>query len=233
MDDGATRAPESTEHPAPEAFKPPADGSWVPRARLNDLSRKLAEKDVELEKLRQQPVRQPDLTRQELEAAVAAGKLSRDEADHRWEEQFTRRVVAETETRLDAQEQKRRVAGEIRRFEEAMPSLKDESSDAYDAVRVEYGRLVDLGLPHGPTTVLAATKAVFGSADRLKVKPEGSRPETFEDRTGGGEDETRAGKPKLTQRQRDYYTKAMNAGQYASWDEVYKELSGYTAPPRR
>lgn len=166
----------------------------------------------------------------ELRSLVASGELSTEAADEIKERQLRKSITEEVTGAVRQSSQATQLRTELDAYEKAVPGLADNTTDEYARVEQEYRYLINnVGQAEGPGTMVAAARAVFGPLAALKstAKVETKR-EVFEeggsgsgDATGGADKE----KPKLTQRQKDYYRPKIEQGLYKNWDEVIAEVS--------
>ena len=216
-----------------EQFTPPADGSWVPRDRLNSEMDKRRDVEKELQTMREAN-QKPQFSRAQLDAAVDAGEISEIERDSYVEEQIETRVTDRITTQLASKETTQRVQAQLDEYAIAVPDASKEGSDIHNRVAAEYRDLVSFGYDNDdPKTALAAVKAVLGPLSALKTKaPVSKEPDTYEDtRGGGGGEEEDSGKDvrwnDLDTRQKDFYVKAIDRGAYPDRKAVLKELTTY------
>ena len=228
---------EAVEADASGEFKPPKDGSWVPRERLN---RALAKADAaqarldELSRKASPAAKTPD--RATLLAQVEAGKMTRAQAETVWEkglvQQVADRVVGQVAAVQTQQTVQQRIAG----YETQFPALKDQESDTFKAATAELQRLMELGLPDVPGTVLVAVEKVLGPLKGLAARQSGA---SSEEGGGAGQPNRRPSGAKLTwndldTRQKEYYDRAIDGGGYADRAAVLAQLEKYASgqPPR-
>lgn len=171
-------------------------------------------------------------TRAQLNASVASGDITQDQADELFEAQLEKKLTAkiktETVSTVGAAEQSRTVQGKIDGYVDAYPDLVKEDSDLRAKVQVEFDELVSLGdSPKDVATQLKAIRAVCGP---LKAKGRKAAPDTFDD-TGGtgdnGEKPDTAGWAKgLGATQKKHYQKLIDRGIYkgASDPKLLSEL---------
>lgn len=248
-----TPNPDATKGAGGTGFVPPADGSWVPRERLNEataevrtLSERLARLEGRLSALPsggQPPVApRPELkktyTRQELNAAVARGGLTREQADDVWavqlESNIATKVDQTTAQAVAAVVRAQRLDSELGQYRTLVPdAFVDNGNAQRGRVRQEWEYLTSLGHPDSPETELAALRAAFGPAAALSTarqKPDTreTHQETFASGDGGdsGADTPDPGKPPkgLTRDEYAYYDDLRRKGIYRDWNAVREEL---------
>lgn len=225
-----------------DEWRPPSDGSWVPKARLDTALGQLRETRGSLEQVQQRLERLEqksasngegqEYTRAQLLAAVEEGQVSQAQADEIWERQIERRVERkmgeEIERRSVQSQRSTLVTSELNRYKSAVPELLEDGSDVRQRVESEYTFLLSTGLNPGLETELAAVRAVLGPADRLKANPGARRQETHQE-TGYGSDSGTGGKDRsfkdrLSPSYRAYYDDQIRKGRYKNWKAVEDEL---------
>ncbi len=230
---------DSTENNSPPSennaeFKPPSDGSWVPRERLNKLSAKIDDLSKQLSKQVEEKNTPKPVSRKDLLEKVDAGEMSQVEADEISEKQLEYRVADQVETVIKNTAVATKLQEELSAYENSVPELSDESSELYANVKREYQYLVQtLGMPDTTNTTLAAVRSIVGPANALKKI--GIRKQTgdgHQENSGNGTSgsSNSGGKtPQMTTRQKEYYSNGIRNGAYENWDAVYKELKAYNA----
>ena len=219
-------------------FVPPRDGSWIPRDRLNTVSAKLdgaTHRIGELEKQIKEANKPPEHTRDELLTKVEAGELTQAAYDDYFAVQTKNSVVSEVSDVLEQRDKKAVISAEIAAYEEAVPALKDTSSETYQRVVVEHNYMVNtLGHPPGAGTAAMAARSVLGPLSSLKARIPELNPGTHNE-TGGGESGGQAAGDstpsptwdKLTARQKAHYDKAISSGGYPDRAAVLEEIKGH------
>jgi len=224
-------------------FVPPSDGSWIPKkvfdSRINELRGDLARSNAEREALAKAQVeaaKPKALTRTELNAAVADGKLTQEAADAEWE----RQVIATAETRAAAaaanevrqREVSGRIEADLAEYRSLVPDAWEPGTKDRGRVAREYEALVGMGFPATKGTEVAAMRAAFGdpaAIRRSRATGRSGPAETFAETGGSAERDTGAedkdGPPKnLEPRFKAYYEHAISQGVYKDWTEVKEEL---------
>ena len=228
------------------------DGETVPRtqliAALNSAERKYesqlatmrAEFDAKLEaQIKAKPADSPKrYTRVELNAAVEAGQVSRDQADAELDRQAREEVSRVALETVNAAEGKRFIDSEIARYKAVAPEILDDAHDTRKKIREEFAALVKVGDdPNNVVTQWKAIRSVLGSVDRLEKARSGIEQHEFHRETGGGGGGREGGgKPAfeatLTQRERAHYQRLITSGTYKDWAEVEAEMK-YAKPAIR
>lgn len=230
--------------------KPPKDGEWIPKARFDEAIGGLKDKvrDLEVALAKAGPRREADppkrYTRSELKAAVTAGSLSEDQANDIWDNQLRDEVKstatsAAHETITQA-ERGRRINGDIAEYTGLIPGITQDGHQDRTRVKEEFDYLVSLGHPKSVETELAAIRAAFGPIERLKQARSGRSGADHHREAGGSGGPSRqhnqaSGKlvDTLTERERGYYQKQIDGGQYRGWDDVESVLKHANPATRR
>ena len=221
-------------------FQPPRDGSWVPRGRLNDVLAKLDGVSRELQEVKkgqEEANAPPKHTRDELRAKVDAGDVSQASYDEYFARESENRVVQQVSTELDQRDKGKALSAELAAYEEAVPALKDNASEAYQRVAQEYNyALQTLGSPEGPGTMVMAARSVLGPLSSLRAKIPETNPQTHGETGGGTEGGQESGNAapaitwdKLSARQKDFYERGILVGAYADRAAALKELTDHRA----
>jgi hypothetical protein len=201
------------------------------RARERDERVRLDERIKALEKKPEAPEREH--TRAELQSLVEDGKLTQGQADDILDRQRDRRYSRELDERLErrdaANQVQQDVVYEMRRYQEAIPKVKDQGSEERARVQTEFNYLIAKGDdPDSLSTQLKALRMAFGPVEKLQETTDATR-ETHQET--GGAAEPAGGKaaadepPKdLSPRELRHYQKGLDQGRYKNWDEVRAEL---------
>ena len=220
---------EGVEPETSREFKPPKDGSWVPRERLNRALAKADAAQARLDELsrKAQSAAKP-LDRATLLAQVEAGKITRAQAETVWEQGLVKQVADRVAGQISAVQTQQTVQQRVAGYEAQFPALLDHESDTFKAATAELQRLMELGLPDVPGTVLVAVEKVLGPLKGLAARPTGAMSEE----AGGAGSPARRGDGKLTwadldARQQAYYDKAIDNGGYKNRAEVLAQLEKY------
>lgn len=219
-------------------WKPPTDGSWIPKVRVDEWVGELKAKITALEAKqneRHEPPPKP-LTRAELKALVDEDRITEDAADAYWHKQEREIITAEVTEKVAAGlTQKQRATATAHALEEyrtLVPAAWDASSKERSKVAREYKALTDLGFPSNATTEVAALRAAFGDPDTIRASRSGRRgPGETHVETGGGDKPNGGGAdddgpPKgLDKTKSTYYQRQIDKGIYPDWKAVRAELS--------
>lgn len=220
-------------------FQPPRDGSWIPRERLNTVLAKLdgaTQRITEVEKKLEEANKPPEHTREELLAKVESGDVSQAAYDEHFARESENRVTRQIGEDLDARQKTVAITAEITAYEEAVPALKDTSSETYQRVAQEYHYQVNtLGQPPGAGTTAMAARSVLGPLSSLRAKIPEANPQTHGETGGGaGESMVQSGGEKtsmawndLSKRQKEHYETAIRSGAYSDRAAVLEELTGH------
>lgn len=193
----------------------------------------------------QQPQR---YTRAQLNAAIAAGQITQDQADEMLDGQTRADVLATSQAVANntvAQAQaKDRVEKEIARYTKLEPDIMKDGNDVRERVRAEFRYLVSLGdSAQSLNTELKAIRMVLGNIDQFEAARSGRADHESHRETGGGGggggNRGAGGKSlydQLDDASKAHYDKMLNAGQYTSKADIEAELkwAGRTpAAPRQ
>lgn len=248
------------EDESPDGDGKPKDGEKViPESRLKAaLSNQRVSYEQKLNALRDEleafkagmkaatPEKKPDApkryTRAELKVAVDANQITQEQADDildrqlkaEAKEEATREALAVVSER----QKKERVETEIAKYRRLKPEVMERGSEVRQRVAEEYRSLVEAGSPETEATELAALKVVLGPVEKLE-KAAGARRSADHDEQGGGND----GRPKqksggklvdnLPARDKDFYQKQIDRGEYKDWAAVETMLQKYASPTIR
>jgi len=240
--------PEGESQEGKGEFKPPKDGSWLPRERVKEMiasavSRAKDEFSAKIEEIKAQgqakaePAR--EYTKAQLSEFVEAGKLSQDAADQLWENQIveraTRKAVDAATSAVASGNLQRTISQQMAEFKALIPDAWEEGTPEREKVAKAYRSLLTDGIKGSSEQLeLQALKQAFGDpADIRRARSFGKNgpQDSFEDSGGGGnrhrqgEDDGADGPPKgLDSRQRAHYEKGIASGRYKDWSEVRAEL---------
>ena len=234
---GNNAGTESSNQDDKTTFIPPKDGSWIPRERMNEVK---ASKDAQIASLQAAlaaltsrvetgDVQKPK-TRAELAEAVTSGKMTQVQAADIWEAQRKAEIEADVLAKVEQRSQAQSKQTAVQTYEQAIPALKDPESVESRKLAAEHRHLVaELGLPNNDATVLAALRASFGPVEAVRpLKRKDSEPYA----EGGGDGNTSEvdGVPglQLTNREKDFYGRAIKGGLYKDWNEVKAERASKT-----
>lgn len=240
--------PEEESHKDGE-FKPPKDGSWLPRSRVKEMiaSAVTKAKDefsaqvaplIEAAKAKNEvkaaPVQQ--YTKAQLSEFVEAGRLTQEAADQVWENQIveraTRQAVESANNVVASRDQQRNIVQQMAEFKNLVPEAWEVGSSERERVEDAYAALKSVGIKGTKDELeLAALIAAFGDPAKIR-KARGfgrSGPaESFEDAGSAGRrsrGEEAEGPPRnITSEQRAHYERGIAAGRYKDWSDVKEEL---------
>ena len=231
----------------------PGDGGTVPKkqfiAALHNATRKTEALEAELAELKAQvkakPAEAPKrYSRMELNAAVAAGTITQEQADAQIEAQIhgdaettAQRTALNTITSV---ERNRHVASEIARYSTIAPEILEEGNDTRARIQQEYTYLTGtLGDRAGADTQLKAIRAVLGPVDQVERSRGGRSQHESHRETGGAGGSAGGGKQKtgkladqLNAAARSHYEDGIKQGRYKDWAAVEDELK-YAKPAVR
>lgn len=188
----------------------------------------------------QQPQR---YTRPILNAAVAAGQVTQDQADVLWDTQVAADQAAIANNAVNAAQQRGKVDAEIARYTKLEPGILKDGHDVRERIKTEFKYLVGLGdSAQSVNTELKAIRMVLGNIDQFEAARSGRADhESHRETGGGGGGGTRGAGGKslydqLDDASKQHYDKMLNAGQYKDKSEIEAELkwAGRTpAAPRQ
>lgn len=254
---GAPQGDGSHKGTGSEGWKPPTDGSWLPKVRVDELiagakaeatraveqTAKLAAEVQALKDAAQQRQAPKPLSRAELNQLVADGKVTQEAADAEWERQVI--DTATTRARQAARDegtQREREATVGRQLEEyrgLIPEAWEIGSKERAKAAKEYRYLTEtLGQTDSKATEVAALRAAFGDPEAIKASRSTGRSGPAEthsevggaERAGDGGKDDAEGPPKgLDTRRKAYYEQQIQKGRYADWKAVREELK-YSRP---
>lgn len=158
-------------------------------------------------------------TRAELDAQVAAGRITADAADRVIEDQIVERAAERAAQQTAAQATTQTVEQKIARYLDLVPELKAQKGPAFERAAREYQSLVESGLPDSQATRLAALRTTFGTIDALAAAAgNDGRRETHQEGGGGAGapagDSTGEWTRGMNNRQKAHYRKLIDAGVY-------------------
>lgn len=230
--------------------KPPKDGEWIPKARFDEAIGGLKDKvrDLEVALAKSGNTREADppkrVTRSELKAAVTAGNLSEDQANDIWDKQLldsvTSTATSAAHNTITQAERERRVNGDIAAYTRLMPGITQDGHADRARVKEEFDYLVSLGHPKTVETEAAAIRAAFGPIERLeraRAGRSGAEHHREAGASGGSSRQNSQASGKLvdtlTEREKGYYQKQIDSGQYKGWDDVEAVLKHANPATRR
>lgn len=231
------------------AWKPPSDGSWLPRVRVDEMvneARGAAARAAdearraqsELEALRAErakPQEAKPISRAELKQLVEDGKITQDAADAHWEAQVVR--TAEVKARAAAAEEvegrnrESVVKRHLEEYRQLIPAAWEVGAKERAKAEKEFKALREMGFPDNKVTEVAALRAAFGDPDAIKAARSTGKngPGEAHVEVGGGERPGESGAdadgaPKgLTEREKNHYQNLINRGITKDWKAVAEE----------
>ena len=139
-------------------------------AREKEKGIRLEERLRLVEEQKGKPLADKIYTPDEIEAAIAEGKITRADGTAYIARVETRKVLEEEKQRQIQARPLERAQAEIGEYFDYVPDLKDPSSTSYQKAEKEYQRLVDRGLPDNWITKAEAIRSTNGSLDVLRQK---------------------------------------------------------------
>jgi hypothetical protein len=169
-------------------------------------------------------------TREELDAAVEDGKITRATADQIIDKQIEDRAAERAARKVRSEELLKTLDAKIGEFEAVVPDLADKNSDAFKKVAAEYNRMLSLGSPSTKATELLALERVFGTPERAKGggRHLDSHAESFgggspAPRKPGGKENENEAPSDLTAREKQHYQHQIDRGVMSGWKQVREE----------
>ena len=231
-------------------WKPPSDGSWLPKVRVDEMvnsargeasrvAEEAARLRAEVEALKASKVEAAapkPLTRAELKSLVEDGKITQDAADAAWDKQVieTAKSEATKAARGEVEGQKRdgAVNQQLAEYKQLVPAAYEAGTKERARAEKEFNKLIELGFPNNRATEVAAMRATFGDPEAIKAArstgkngPGESHAEVGGGDRPGGNGADADGKPKgLTPRQDAHYSNLISRGVMKDWKAVAEEL---------
>ena len=212
------------------------------KAALKDQERRLTQafEDRLAEATKAKPASQSHYTKAQLDAAVAAGQITQEQADAQLQAQADERASRVALETVSAAERSRLVSSEVARYKAIAPEILDDSHETRKSIQAAFDGLVELGdNPKDVATQLKAIRSVLGPIDRLERSRSGrSQHDTHVEIGGsggsGGDRKQKTGKlvDQLNADSRRYYERKIESGVYPNWDVVESELK-YAKPAVR
>ena len=170
----------------------------------------------------------PQLSREDMQAGVDAGKITQGQMDAELERQLEARVEQKVSTQQEIKDRGAKIGSQIEMYVERVPDINDPTSDNHKRVRAEFADMRKLGYPNDATTELAALRAVIGPIDKVKIPETGNVDREVDTTThtgAGGEESTekKASGPGPIKGVADhfveYWTEGIKGGRYKGWDD--------------
>lgn len=218
--------------------------------RVNEVTARFAEKEAALQrqidelKAQSNPANKPApvYTREQLTAAVEAGKMTQAQANTVWDRQ-QQRLITETAANTAADlvnktQREARLQSTIDKYAEKFPDiLKPGTADRQKVAEEVAVQQRDFGL-QGIDAEVAALRVVFGRENTLRFDTKERDRRGHEDTMGGsggsGSGDADPDMPKdLTPRERKYYQDRIERGLYKGWKDVKEELKYVNTDQRK
>jgi len=181
---------------------------------------------------------EPEYSWDQLEAAIAEGKITRAWANDYREKLVADKATREAERRLEQKlastSQESTVFSELDRYKKAAPEILQQGSEERTKVEREYAYMVQvLKFPPTHATELAATRAALGDLDtverRVQAKKAATREPFMETHSSTQKPQQKKNDPiaelEKDPRRKAHYEKLIRAGRYPNgWDSVREEL---------
>lgn len=247
---GTDAPPEDGSQKGNGEWKPPSDGSWLPKVRVDEMvnaakgeASRAAEVAAELrarvavlEAGKAKAEEPKPMSRAELKQLVEDGKITQDAADAHWDRQVieTAKAEATKAARGEVEGQKREgaVKQQLAEYKQLVPAAYEAGTKERARAEKEFNKLVELGFPNNLATEVAAMRATFGDPEAIKAARSTGKsgPGEAHVEVGGGDRPSGKGadadgKPKgLSARQEAYYSDKISRGVYKDWKAVSEEL---------
>ncbi len=229
-------------------FKPPKDGSWLPRDRVKEMIATAVRKATDEFSAKVAPLLDAAKAQNESKATpvqyskaqlnefVEAGRLTQAAADSIYEKQVedraVKRATEEATKAVASQHQQRTVAERMAEFQELVPDAWVDGTTEREQVATTFAALQATGIKGSKDELeLAALVAAFGEPAKIRKARGFGRPgaESFEDSGSGRRrpsDEGGSDVPPrgITAKQLAHYEKGIAAGRYTGWSAVKEEL---------
>lgn len=245
---GTDAPPENGSQKGEGGWKPPSDGSWLPKVRVDEMVKDArsaaslaAEEAARLRaenaalKAEKAKVEAPKpLSRADLNNLVADGKITQEAADAHWEAQI--REEAKREARVAAasevkgQQRESVITHQLGEYRKLVPAAWEAGTKDRVRVEKEFRALVEMGFPDNNVTEVAALRAAFGDPEVIRASRSAGRngPGESHVEVGGGERPGETGDadgmPKgLSAREKTHYQNLISRGIVKDWKEVSEE----------
>jgi len=230
-------------------WKPPSDGSWLPKVRVDEMvneakgaaaraaeeSARLRAENEALKADKAKPQDAKPVSRAELNQLVADGKITQDAADAHWERQVVdtaeRRAREAARGEVQGQQRELTVKRQLEEYRTLVPAAWEVGARERAKAEKEFKALVEMGFPDNKTTEVAALRAAFGDPEVIRASRSTGRtgPGEAHVEIGGGERPGESGAdadgvPKgLTEREKAHYQNLINRGVVKDWKAVAEE----------
>ena len=231
-------------------WKPPSDGSWLPKVRVDEMvnsakgeaarvAEEAARLRAEVEALKAAKVEAAapkPLTRAELKSLVEDGKITQEAADTAWDQQLLKAAeigaIKAANSAVEEQKREGAVKQQLAEYKQLVPAAYENGTKERARAEKEFNKLVELGFPNNLATEVAAMRATFGDPEAIKAArstgkngPGESHAEVGGGDRPGGNGADADGKPKgLTPRQDAHYSNLISRGVMKDWKAVAEEL---------
>lgn len=219
----------------------------IPKWRLDQVLgevRQLKEQNENLAKQNEQTASKPqEFTTAQLDQFVEEGKITQTQATEQIVKQAKSQSDVETnkliEDRVSQGVRETKLNAEMDAYMAKVPSLSDQSSDAFARVSTEYNYQTDIlgSKPDTIETQLASIRSVFGPVESLGANKKSSASFESHQETGssGGDQELHGddkdlGWNDLSSPMREHYTDAIKAGRYEDRKAVLEEVNEFGNP---
>lgn len=164
---GEEQEPESISTPPEPDLQAQLDTEREQRIRLEE---RLAVQTAPPPPAKEEPPK--EFSRVQLRAAVDEGTISQDQMDETLAEYQHNKTMRGVDERMDARDQKRDTANVVQidtaKYLDAHPDIRTVGTSDWNRLKSEYDYLIGLGHKDNKITELAAMRAAFGSAERIR-----------------------------------------------------------------
>lgn len=234
---------EKAEEKKPNPLEPGGDRFKQVWARAKQAEERLKHLEAEHQREREERIRleerqktkeeqhaQQEMTWAQLEAGIAEGKWSRDQAQEYKDKMAEQRLQKKLEQKQREESSNARILGEIGEYQKLVPDVMTYGSENRQKYEREFSYMVrTLGMPDNYATQLAAVRAAFGDPDTLRRKASATKVINQEPLM---ETHTPSSKKvvekslfdKLDDRSKKHYERLLEKGVYKNVQEVEEEL---------
>lgn len=247
---GTDAPPEDGSQKGNGEWKPPSDGSWLPKVRVDEMvnaakgeasraaevAAELRARVAALEAGKAKAEEPKPMSRPELKQLVEDGKITQDAADAAWDRQLLETANASAAKvargEVEGQQRESLVMGQLEEYRNLIPAAWEVGAKERTRAEKEFKALIKMGFPDNKVTEVAALRAAFGDPEAIKAARSTGKngPGEAHVEVGGGDrpgsnGADADGKPKgLTPRQDAHYSNLISRGVMKDWKAVAEEL---------
>lgn len=178
---------------------------------------------------------EPEYTWDQLEAAIADGKITLRQAQEHREKVLMKKAEKAFEEKLATLQKttntEDKVVKDLDRYKQSIPDIMTPGSESRQKYEREYMYLKSLGHKDGYATQLIAARAAFGDVETVEkaalVKKTTPKETFMETNSTSNKPQKNDKDPlkNLSERERKHYEKMIDHGHYKDWKEVAEELA--------